>query len=325
MEIKPDGNSQKPIYRQIVDAIIASVEQNELKYGSKLPTEREMAASLGVSRGTVKKVFAELEKIGIISLVWGSGAYVIYKAGEGYGELDKQTDTLFGELESKGYSPAEAEKYLNIKRSKAFGHGKVFFAIVGETPETLSAYKRQLSGIKGLETEDFLLEELKKYKNRSAILREFSKILSVDECHEQLLGIVPELKERVLKINTSPDKETGINLIKIVEPQKLGILTKTREFRELVNEVLSLRGIRIVDKDTLFERWAGIEEFDKFIWDKKYLIVPPFYCLNLNPEIYEKIFDFIRDGGIVIMFNYSIEKSFYIYIEETVAKLLYGL
>ena len=325
MEIKLSENSNKPIYRQIMDAIVAAIDKNELKYGSKLPTEREMAASLGVSRGTVKKVFAELEKNGIISLVWGSGAYVVYRTEQDYSELDKQVGSLLTQMEEKDYSSAEAENYLNIKRRRVYGQGKVFFAVVGETPETLESYSRQLAGIRGLETETFLFEELKKYDNRSAILREFDGILTVDACFEQMMGLSPELRDKIIKVNTSPDKETGINLIKIVEPQKLGILVKSREFRDVVNDVLSLRGIRIVDKDTLFERWAGIEEFDKFIADKKHLIVPPFYSLNLRPEIYEKIFDFIRDGGNVIMFNYTIEKSFYVYIEEKVAKMLYGL
>ena len=325
MEIKLSGNSNKPIYRQIVDAIIAAIDENELKYGSKLPTEREMAASLGVSRGTVKKVFAELEKNGIISLVWGSGAYVTYKTEEDYSEMDKQVSNLLVKMAEKDYSSAEVEGYLNIKRRKAYAQGKVFFAVVGETPETLASYKRQLSAVKGLETETFLFEELKKCDNRSAILREFDTILSVDACFEQMQGISPELREKIIKVNTSPDKETGINLIKIVEPQKIGILAKSRDFREVVNDVLGLRGIRIVDKDTLFERWAGIEEFDKFIQDKKYLIIPPLYCLNLRAEIYERIFDFVRDGGIIIMFNYAIEKSFFVYIEERVAKMLYGM
>jgi len=325
LDIKLKENSGKPIYRQIVDAVVAAIDANELKYGSKLPTEREMAASLGVSRGTVKKVFAELEKNGIISIVWGSGAYVVYKSGEDYSEIDKQAAGLFEQMNNKGYSLSEAYDYLNIKRLRAYSQGKVFFAIVGETPETLTAYKKQLSAVKGLETEIFLFEELKKYNNYQAIIREFDMVLSADACYGQMLGIMPEFKEKILKVNTSPDKETGINLIKIVEPQKLGILVKSRDFRELVNEVLSLRGIRIVDKDTLFERWVNIEAFDKFIEGKRYLIVPPFYCLDLKPEIYEKIFGFVRDGGSIISFNYAIEKSFFVYIEEMVAKMLYDL
>lgn len=65
-----------PIYVQIAELLIRDIAAGRLIDGERLPPEREMAAELQVSVGTLRKSLAELEKKGMLERIQGSGNYV---------------------------------------------------------------------------------------------------------------------------------------------------------------------------------------------------------------------------------------------------------
>ncbi len=65
-----------PIYVQIAELLIRDIAAGRLIDGERLPPERDMAAELQVSVGTLRKSLAELEKKGMLERVQGSGNYV---------------------------------------------------------------------------------------------------------------------------------------------------------------------------------------------------------------------------------------------------------
>ncbi|WP_243385573.1 GntR family transcriptional regulator [Bacillus kexueae] len=71
-----DKNSPVPIYFQIEEYIKSSIEQNELRPGDMLPSEREYAESLGVSRMTVRQAFTNLVNEGYLVRQKGRGTFV---------------------------------------------------------------------------------------------------------------------------------------------------------------------------------------------------------------------------------------------------------
>ena len=54
LNLKLDGNSDSPLYKQIVEAIQRAVHSGKLPSGYQLPTVRELADEMGISRGTIK-------------------------------------------------------------------------------------------------------------------------------------------------------------------------------------------------------------------------------------------------------------------------------
>lgn len=70
-----------PVYLQISEALIRDIAAGRLADGERLPPERDFAERLGVSVGTLRKALAELERLGRLTRVQGSGNYV--KAGGG--------------------------------------------------------------------------------------------------------------------------------------------------------------------------------------------------------------------------------------------------
>ncbi|WP_377192367.1 GntR family transcriptional regulator [Ruegeria meonggei] len=65
-----------PVYIQIAELLIRDIAAGRLIDGERLPPEREMAAELQVSVGTLRKSLAELEKKGMLQRVQGSGNYI---------------------------------------------------------------------------------------------------------------------------------------------------------------------------------------------------------------------------------------------------------
>jgi GntR family transcriptional regulator len=63
----------KPLHAEISDRLAAAIESGALAPGELLPPERRLAASLGVSRMTVRQALGELERAGLLRRVVGRG------------------------------------------------------------------------------------------------------------------------------------------------------------------------------------------------------------------------------------------------------------
>jgi len=318
-------SSGEPIYSQIVNEVVKSIENRQLKYGAKLPTERELASVLAVSRGTVKKAYAELEKKGVISIVWGSGAYI---TGRGlHDDLDENEplQELIEVFNKKQYAAEEAKLYTDIKIQKAFVSGKVNIAFVDNCPENLILCKQILDTMKNVFAGVFLYDDIRRFKNIGYLLSEYDMVLAGESCFAPLAQQVAGLDKKLTQVNLTVNKDTTISLLNILDTTKIGLLSKSRAFKEIVNAVLKKSGARITDKDHVLEKWTGIEEFNQFIQGKDYLILPPLNCLNIPIDVYNEIFRFVHNGGALITFYHGFDKSSLHYIEDKTAEILYSL
>lgn len=66
----------KRITEEIVSQIREHIAKGELKAGDRLPSERDMAQQLGVSRPTVREALQVLEHTGFVEILQGSGTYI---------------------------------------------------------------------------------------------------------------------------------------------------------------------------------------------------------------------------------------------------------
>lgn len=64
------------LYRQVAEQIRGLIETGELKPGTRLPPERELAERFAISRPTVREALIVLEVEGHIQIRMGSGVYV---------------------------------------------------------------------------------------------------------------------------------------------------------------------------------------------------------------------------------------------------------
>jgi GntR family transcriptional regulator len=71
-----DSSSPTPIYAQLDRSIRAAIATGELGAGTQLPTVRQLAVDLAVNANTVARVYAQLERDGILETRRGVGTFV---------------------------------------------------------------------------------------------------------------------------------------------------------------------------------------------------------------------------------------------------------
>jgi GntR family transcriptional regulator len=71
-----DSNSATPIYAQLDRSIRAAIATGELGVGTQLPTVRQLAVDLAVNANTVARVYAQLERDGMLETRRGVGTFV---------------------------------------------------------------------------------------------------------------------------------------------------------------------------------------------------------------------------------------------------------
>lgn len=71
-----DPSDRTPIYTQLDRALRAAIASGRLKQGDQLPTVRQLAVELRVNANTVARVYAELERAGVLETRRGVGSFV---------------------------------------------------------------------------------------------------------------------------------------------------------------------------------------------------------------------------------------------------------
>lgn len=67
---------RRRLYEEVLDQILAYAERQQLTVGDRLPSERELAERLGVSRNSVKQAMMVLEVQGLVETRHGGGTYL---------------------------------------------------------------------------------------------------------------------------------------------------------------------------------------------------------------------------------------------------------
>jgi len=119
----------KRLYRQIADQLAQLIASGEFPSGSRLPAERELAASLGVSRTSVREAIISLEMTGLVEVRVGTGIFVTARpdtgrsasrdAGPGPFELLAARKLVEGEIAALAATVASAEDADALRRSVA--------------------------------------------------------------------------------------------------------------------------------------------------------------------------------------------------------------
>ena len=110
-----DHRDSRPIYIQIADAFRQQIEAGVLSPGDKLPSVRELSASLTINPNTIQRSYRELESQGWIATVPGKGCFVqgVPADAKQQQELLEEFDRLTARLKAMGVSPEALAQRLN--------------------------------------------------------------------------------------------------------------------------------------------------------------------------------------------------------------------
>ena len=71
-----DPRDRTPIYAQLEQGLRAAIATGRLRAGDQLPTVRQLAVDLRINANTVARVYAELERAGVLETRRGVGSFV---------------------------------------------------------------------------------------------------------------------------------------------------------------------------------------------------------------------------------------------------------
>src|ERR1700759_3948390 len=118
------------LYRQIADQLSALIASGEFAEGSRLPSERDLAAQLGVSRPSVREALIALEVAGKVEVRVGAGIFVSArrpvagapdpaKEGQGPFELLRARWLVEGEIAAEAARSGKPEELEIVRNAVA--------------------------------------------------------------------------------------------------------------------------------------------------------------------------------------------------------------
>lgn len=306
-----------PIYQQLVDAICIAIKTGKLSQGQQLPTVFEMTEEVGVARGTVKRAYDELERLGLIEKVQGRGTFVKYQpanSGSRKEQAMAAIDEMFARLEGMGLSPMEINIFLDLKfreYSQKEAHVKV--AVVECNPENLSQMSEQFRHIHGVDLYSYTIDSVKQYPYK--IGEDFDLIVTTSPHAQYLESVVPE-KKKVVRVALRLSANCLSSIFKIRSGEKVGIVGYSDRFSELIYntckmyaEDMDLSEPLIISSDTAIK---------KYLDDKTSILVPKNYERYFDAETVKRIREF---KGNVIDCNYEMDEGSVLYLETKVKKI----
>ena len=213
----------KPMYRQIADALREKISAGELKPGDALPTESSLQEAFNVSRVTVRQALKLLTEEQIVESIQGSGTYVkeervnydIYQLTGFYEKLaDRNVDThsevsIFEVLKAD----AKLAEKLNLSHDDKVWHVKRV-RFIKQKPVNLEETWMPLALFPDLTWE---VMENSKYHYVEQI-----KKMVIDRSEQELVPIMPS-EEAIAALSLDPAKP-------ILEKVSRGFLKDGRVF-----------------------------------------------------------------------------------------------
>lgn len=116
-QLQLDPGSGVPVYRQIIDQILAATASRTLAAGDQLPTVRQVAVDLSINPNTVMRAYRELEIRGVLSTQQGTGTFLTEQQVE-QSELERRrrltqmVADLVARAGAEGFSVKEIREIL---------------------------------------------------------------------------------------------------------------------------------------------------------------------------------------------------------------------
>ncbi len=314
--ISIDKYSSVPVYKQLYVNIAQAVAAESMRPSDKLPSERSLSAQLGISRGTVKRAYTLLIKDGFLTVGRGSGTYVAKKEAGPDRSCQDKISAFISDFVSEGYTvPEITVMFRAAAEKKQNSDGIIQVAAIDCNPETLEIIRHQVAILANIRFAGFLLHEITSYSYPTNVLDAFDFILTTTTHYDDLAKLISPLEKKIVKTVLSPDVNTIAGLNAIPKNANVGIVTESARFAHIIESNLKNLNCGFTTETFVISEQSDSYAFKAYN-EKSYLIIPPAYALMPMYPINKQISDYCRHGGNVVIFNYTIERGSFIYIEE---------
>lgn len=112
-----DNQSKIPVYEQIINQIETFILKGFFEANTKIPSVRNLSATLSINPNTIQKSFSELDRRGIIYVAPGRGCFI---SPDAKSILEKRTlnrltdlEVLLSNLQLGGITREQIEECIN--------------------------------------------------------------------------------------------------------------------------------------------------------------------------------------------------------------------
>lgn len=190
MERKTSENEK--VYHQVIEHITNLATTKEISFGSKIPSERELMATLGFSRNSIREALRTMENMGIIESRQGQGNFLVNHIGE-------SLSGVFSMLLSM-----EQTNYIEISQLRRFIEiGAYLLAVKSAKEEDLDCLSEILDEMELVRGEE--RAKLDKKFHDQIVLMSDNHLLEL--LNEALSGVFEIFISEMSKYVTDEDKE----------------------------------------------------------------------------------------------------------------------
>lgn len=117
-----DAKHPTPLYAQLERSIRFAIATGKLRVGDQLPTVRQLAVDLRINANTVARVYAELERGGVLETRRGVGTFVTARPNEIAGRREREhslrelAEYFVTETHRRGFSVDDVIEYLEKRK-----------------------------------------------------------------------------------------------------------------------------------------------------------------------------------------------------------------
>lgn len=114
-----DLDGAETVHHQLRTQIMRLVLAGQVGEGDRLPTVRQLAADLGLAKGTIARLYADLEEAGVIETMGRRGSFVApvetWSAEQRRAQLEASIEALVLEARQSGFERDEVVSMLDAE------------------------------------------------------------------------------------------------------------------------------------------------------------------------------------------------------------------
>ena len=277
--IEIDRKSGVPLYLQVKRQVERNVRVGLWEKGKRLPTERDLARMLSVSRNTVSMAYRELEAEGILFSRQGKGTFIAHAEHllqrEGSKErLLRMIDMCIEETMTLGFTLDEFLTLVQGRvREKKELLGRIRVAFVECNREQLDYFARELELGAGVTILPVMLKDIAQDRETAASLSAQADIVVTTFFHlDEVKRIFERTGKEILGIALDPSLESIVRIARLPKGKKVGMVCISEEFADRIRKSVENAGISLRLESTITRDG---EELERFVRSYDAVIVSP--------------------------------------------------
>ncbi|MBO5868052.1 MAG: GntR family transcriptional regulator [Oscillospiraceae bacterium] len=314
-----DPSLDVPIYQQLADRVRMAARMGTLRPGQQLPTVQELANTMGLAKGTIKRAYDELELQGVLEKIQGRGTFVCYQPANSDSRKEQAMaaiDDLLDKLEGMGFSQTEIGIFLNLKqRERTEKLSALKVALVECNPECLSYLAEQLRSLKDIDLCSYLLKTVEEYPYN--LDEDMDLVITTGNHGEYIESILPDRKKLAL-VALQLSLESLAGIVRLRPGERVGILSGSARFGELMLGTCKRYTQKVnLEKPRLFSPELNVAEYLK---DKDVVLAPKGYERYCSPET-ARLLQRLEKKGKLILCSYELDEGSMLHLEEKLKQI----